>query len=153
MKTIRYFTVFILVLFICQINVAEKRVNPKPMKELTDPSSPSYVPYPYPKNRKEIIEDLKYAINKLFVDKKGIYVDENPLEKEDILVLLMEEKSAYKIGEIIKVKNRTYLKAHDYNWLILIIGDNGEIAARVSMTAEGLFGAAVDTRNAAKSLR
>jgi hypothetical protein len=30
------------------------------MKELTDPTSPSYVPYPYPKNREEIIADFKY---------------------------------------------------------------------------------------------
>lgn len=153
MKIMKYITVLFLVLCLCQFSVAEKRVKPKPIKELTEPSSPSYVPLPYPKKRNEIIEDLKYAIKKLFVDKQGTYVAGDTPEIKKLLIKLTEEKSVYKFGKIIKVKNRSHLKAHDYSWLILIIGESGDIAARISLTAEGLFSCAAATKNAAVELR
>lgn len=153
MKIMKYFTVLFLVLCLCQIAVAEKRVKPKPMKELIEPSSPSYVPFPYPKKRNEIIEDLKYAIKKLFVDKQGTYAAGDTPEIKKLLTQLTGEKSGYKVGKIIKVKNRSHLKAHDYSWLILIMGSNGDIEARISLTAEGLFSCAASTKNAAVRLR
>jgi hypothetical protein len=153
MKAMKYFTVLFLVLCLCQIAVAEKRVKQKPMKELTEPSSPSYVPFPYPKKRNEIVEDLKYAINILFVDKQGTYAAGDTPEIKKILTQLSGEKSGYKVGNIIKVKNRSHRKAHDYSWLILIMGTNGDIEARVSITAEGLFSCAAATKNAAVRLR
>jgi hypothetical protein len=150
MKSMKYFTVLILVLGMCQIVVAEKRVKPKPMKEFTDPSSPSYVPYPYPKNREEIIEDLKYAVKKLFIDKKGTYLDGKVPEIRQLLVKIVEKNSIYKIGEIIKVKNRNHRMADDYTWLILIKNPKGEIEARVSLLANGLMAGGGLTKHGAK---
>jgi hypothetical protein len=153
MKTMKYFTVLILVLSLCQISVAEKRVKPKPLEELSDPSSPSYVPYPYPKNRKEIIEDLKYAINRLFVDAQEEYIVGRTPKIKEILIQLLKENSHYKIGKILKVMNKNQRMAHDYTWLILIRGKNGEIAARVAMKAEGLFSTAAPTAKGAEYFR
>ncbi len=42
--------------------VAGKRTARIPMKELTYRNSPSYVPFPYPKNRREILTDFKINI-------------------------------------------------------------------------------------------
>ena len=153
MRKIKYLSAIVLVFGLFQFTFSEKRSDPIPMKELTDPSSPSYVPIPYPENREDIIGDLKYAVNKLFADKEDTNVNSKTIEIKEILVDLTEKNSAYKIGKIIKVKNRSHRKAHDYGWLILIMGENGEVAARVSMKAEGLFGAAAATRNAAITLR
>lgn len=139
MRITKYFLILILVMSFCQFTGAEQRVKPKPMKEFTDPSSPSYVPNPYPKNREEIIEDLKYAVKKLFIDKEGTYVDREEPEIRQFLVKLVEENTVYKIGEIIKVKNRTHRMADDYTWLILIMNPKGEIEARVVLLANGLM--------------
>jgi hypothetical protein len=140
MKSIKYFTVFILVLCLCQLVVAEKRRNPKPMKEFTDPSSPSYVPYPYPKNREEIIADLKYALKKLFGDKrKGVFLNGKEPEVRKLLAKIAEENSIYKVGDIIKVKNRNHKMADDYTWLILVEDQNGEAVSRIAMAANGLY--------------
>jgi hypothetical protein len=43
--------------------------------------------------------------------------------------------------------------AHDYTWLFIIRGENGEVAARVSMRANGLFGGVVYTTAAAKKFK
>lgn len=153
MKITKYFVILILVLSLCQFSVAEKRVKPKPMKDFTDPSSPSYVPYPYPKNREEIIEDFKYAVKKLFVDKEGTYMEGKVPEIKELLVQLVEKDSIYKIGDIVKVKNRNYRMADDYTWLILIMNPKGEIEARVSLLANGLMAGGGLTKYGAKYYR
>ena len=150
MKITKYCVILILMLSMCQIAFAEKRVKQKPMKEFTDPSSPSYVPYPYPKNREEIIEDLKYAINKLFVDKEGTYLEGKVPEIKELLVQLVDENTIYKIGDIIKVKNRNHRMADDYTLLILIMNPKGEIEARVSLLANGLMAGGGLTKYGAK---
>ena len=150
MKVMKYFVILMLISCLFQFTFGEKRAKPLPMKELTDPSSPSYVPIPYPKNRKEIIVDLKYALNKLFGDKDGTHFYGKVPKIREILVQLAESNSPFKIGEIIKVKNRAHGMPNDYTWLILIIDKNGEIAARISMRATGLFGGARPTGKAAK---
>ena len=138
----KHLIVMFLVLGLFNVNFAEKRPKPKSMKELTDQQSPSYVPYPYPKKRGEIIADLEYAINKLLALSEGHYIDGNTPTIKKILLQLLEKNSEYKIGEITKVKNRSSRMAHDYTWLIFIMDENNEIAARVSMRATGLFGSA-----------
>jgi hypothetical protein len=153
MKTFKIMMTFILVLSLCQIAIAEKRVNPKSMKELTDPASPSYVPYPYPKKRSELIADLKYAIDKLFNDGPANIVGNNIQPKDDVLVQLLEEESQYKISEIVKVKNRVHRMAHDYTWLFIIRGENNHVVARVSMRATGLLGGVTDTLEAAEQFK
>jgi hypothetical protein len=150
MNTIKSIIGLILVLCLFQAALAEKRVKPLPMKDLTDPSSPSYVPYPYPKNRVEIIEDLKYAIKIHCSYNPGAYSEGKIPNIDKILLQVSEEHPNYEIHEIVKVKNRNCLKAHDYDWLIIIRGVNGEIAARVILTASGLFASALDTTDVVK---
>ena len=150
MKIVKYVTVLILVFGFSQAAVAEKRVKPMPMKEFTNPSSPSYVPYPYPKKRVEIIEDLKYAINRLFADNEENNGETKTPEIKKILLLLLDENPAYKVGKINKVKNRSHRIAHDYTWLITIEDESGQIVARVAMTAPGLFAIAGATTHGAE---
>jgi hypothetical protein len=128
---------------------AEKRAKPLPLNVLKDPSSPNYVPYPYPKNEKEIIEDMKYAIKKMYIPREDInYVIEGPLpESHTILPNLLEENSAYKIGKIMKVKNLLSGHAHDYYWHIIILKEDDSIAAKVIMTANGLWGGTSSSYN------
>jgi len=58
MNRFKYLSIIFLILSLTQIVMAEKRIKPKSMQELTDPSSPSFVPYPYPKTNEEIIADI-----------------------------------------------------------------------------------------------
>ncbi|NIM16124.1 MAG: hypothetical protein GTO45_29325 [Candidatus Aminicenantes bacterium] len=136
--------VMVLVLGLFNITFADKRPKPKSMKELTDPKSPSYVPFPYPKKRGEIIADLKYYADKYCNDNPDKWIGEVPAT-EIILKKLLEPKPIYTIGKIIKVKNRTAKLSHDYSWLIYIMDKDGDIAMHVAMDAYGLFteGAAV----------
>ncbi|HLP49084.1 MAG TPA: hypothetical protein VK469_24290, partial [Candidatus Kapabacteria bacterium] len=101
-----------------------------------------YVPYPYPKNREEIIADFKYYCENFCGPKKGYkeafirgYVDIT----DKILLDLLEPHPEYQIGEIFKVKNRIAGLADDYNWLIMIMNRNGQIAMRVALKASGLL--------------
>jgi hypothetical protein len=143
MKTIKYFTILILVFGLSQAGVTEKRRKPIPMSELTNPASPSYVPIPYPKTRKEIIDDLKYAI-KVTSPKDGSYIVGTLPQLEIILMNLVEEKSVYKVGPIYKVKTRASGNSGDYTWLILIQDLNGKNVVRVGLYANGLLGSAGD---------
>jgi hypothetical protein len=153
MKIMKYFTIFVFVLCLCQTAFAEKRVKPLPMKELTDPSSHNYVPIPYPKNRKEIIEDLNYAAKKFFGRNLSKYIEGEVPRIRIIMEQFAKGNSEYKVGEIIKVKIRTHRAADEYAWLILLRGKNGEIAARLSMNANGLLGGATPTAKAAEYYR
>lgn len=139
MKLIKFFVVLTLIISLCVLVNGEKRKDPKPMKELTDPSSPSYVPYPYAKKREEIIANLKYFINRPSAGRKKAFVDGVTPEIDLILENLCEAQPNYEIGEIIKVKNRIAALSHDYTWFILIMHKEGKIAARVALDASGLF--------------
>ncbi|HLP45799.1 MAG TPA: hypothetical protein VK469_07635, partial [Candidatus Kapabacteria bacterium] len=101
-----------------------------------------YVPYPYPKNREEIIADFKYYCENFCGPKKGYkeafirgYVDIT----DKISLDLLEPHPEYQIGEIFKVKNRIAGLADDYTWLIMIMNRNGQIAMRVALKASGLL--------------
>ena len=142
MKLIKIFVVLMLIISLCVPVSGEKRKGPKPIKELTDPSSPSYVPYPYAKKREKIIANLKYFINRPSAGRKKAFVDGVTPEIDLILENLCEEQPKYEIGEIIKVKNRVAALSHDYTWLILIMDKKGNIAARAALEASGLFAGA-----------
>ena len=150
MKIMKYFLIVTLLLCLCQTGFGEKRANPTPMKELTDPASPSYVPYPYPKTKKEVAEDLKYAINKVFTRNQESYVDGETPDIKEILLKVIDESSGYTVSDVVKVKNRNHRMAHDYSWLIMIRDENGDIVARTAMRAEGLISAAMGTAQSAK---
>ena len=118
---------------------AEKRKARKSQKELTDPLSPSYVPYPYSKKRAEIIANLKYALGRKSKGSKFSFVDGVIPEILKIRQNLLEEQPDYDIGEIIPIKNRVEVFPDDYMWLILIMGKDGQVAARIVLDAAGLM--------------
>jgi hypothetical protein len=138
MKATKYIAVLILIFSICFPAYGEKRVKPKPMKELTEPKSPSFVPYPYPKNREEIIADLKHYVEKYCNDTESVWIGEVP-STEIVLKNLLEPSSIYKIGKIIKVKNRSHKESHDYSWLIYIMDLEGKVIMRAALDAYGLY--------------
>lgn len=131
MNKMKYLIIFILVLCVLQMTFAEKRAKPLPLKVLKDPSSPNYVPYPYPKNKKELIEDMKYAIKKMYLPREDIHsVIEGTLPpSHTILPNLLEKKPVYKIGKIMKVKNLLSGHPYDYYWHIIILNEDDTIAA------------------------
>jgi hypothetical protein len=143
MSIIKYFAILILLFGLFQTAVAEKRAQPKPMSELTNPASPSYVPMPYPKTREEIIDDLKYAIKITTAQEEGYIVGKIP-EFEKKLLTLLDENPECKIGQIFKVKNRHSVYSHDYSWLILVEDKGGRNIIYIGMHANGLFAGAGD---------
>ncbi len=148
MKFMKFFIVLTLIIFLCIPVIGEKRKARRPMKELTDPSSPSYVPYPYAKKREKIIANLKYYITRPSMGRKKTFIDGEIPEIDLILENLFGDQPNYEIGEIIKVKNRIAACPNDYTWLILIMDQEGKVAARVAMHAEGLFSGTVATTEA-----
>jgi hypothetical protein len=78
MKSLKCIALGFLIALLCFAAYAEKRKPRLKMKELTDPNSPNYVPYPYPKNRKEIIEDLKYHYGGRLSGMNAIYLSSKP---------------------------------------------------------------------------
>ena len=74
MKSAKYVPVFMLMICMIFPIFSRERIKPMDIKELTNQSSPSYAPHPYPKKRKEIIADMLYAIKKLYAPKKGQYL-------------------------------------------------------------------------------
>lgn len=119
--------------------VAKERLKPKPMSELKNPDSPSYVPIPYPKTREELIQDIAYATKKLFMDKDGEYIVLGGKSTfHEIIFKLFGDKPVYRIGKIFVVNNRNR-RAHNYTWLVLVENGAGRNIGLICMGAEGLF--------------
>ncbi|MCX6580873.1 MAG: hypothetical protein NT166_11910 [Candidatus Aminicenantes bacterium] len=142
MKPIKSIIVLLLIIVFCLQISGEERKKPISMKELTDPKSPSYVPYPYPKKRAEIIADFKYYCQNFCGEKNGSkesFISDYEDITDKISLNLLEPNSNYQIGEIFKVKNRRAGFADDYTWLIMVMNRNGQIAMRVALYASGLL--------------
>lgn len=137
MKLIKFFVALIVILSLCFLSLAEKRKPRKSMKELTDRNSPSYVPYPYPKNKKEIFEDMKYFFVDLTAGAFASFVGEPPIT--DIITSdLFGPGPSYKIGKIVKVRNRISKMPDDFSWLVYIIDTEGDAVMRITVAASGL---------------
>jgi hypothetical protein len=136
---------------LCLPASAEKRVPRDTMKELSDPTSPSYVPYPYPKNRNEIIEDIRYYYVDLKADAKSAFVGGVPINKR-ISLDIFKPNSKYKFGKIVKVKNRDARLADNYTWLVYITDSDGDAVMRINLMASGLVmgSAAIDKNDFSK---
>ncbi|MCP4147046.1 MAG: hypothetical protein GY757_04775 [bacterium] len=151
MKSIKYIIALFLIIHFCFPLCGEKRMARKSMAELTDPYSPSYVPFPYPKNRQEILADLKYYIvtycSGTNPEIETASLDSSPSSNDIISRGIIKPNPRYKIDKILKIKNRIASYPDDYHWLIHIMDENGNIAMATSYTASGLFmgsGAIVD---------
>jgi hypothetical protein len=137
MNALKLMVIFLLISLLCLPASAEKRIPRKSMKELSDPGSPSYVPYPYPKNRAEIIEDMKYYYSDVFDESQDSFGGVISIT-DKIIFDLFKKNSKYKIGEIVKVKNREETLPDDYSWLVYILDEKGDAIMRVSLMASGL---------------
>lgn len=113
---------------------AGERKPPVPLKELQDPGSPSYVPYPYPVARNEIIEDVKHAIRL----HHGPAIGNAPKEKELLLELLAPDPGIH-VTEIERVANRTVAFPDEFLYLVVLKDREGNEAARLSLLASGLY--------------
>ncbi|MFH2108324.1 MAG: hypothetical protein ABII93_06625 [Chrysiogenia bacterium] len=135
---------FLTILAISIISVSGNAVERKkslPLKELQYPKSPSYVPFPYPKSRDEIIADLKYAIKLHHEPGIGDKKD----ERDRILLKLLEENSGVSIAEIEKVMNRTSIYPDEFSYFIALKDNDGNEVARLSLMASGLYSGGVVT--------
>ncbi|MCX6580872.1 MAG: hypothetical protein NT166_11905 [Candidatus Aminicenantes bacterium] len=142
MKSVKYTIVLLLIIVFCLQLAGEERKKPTSMKELTDPRSPAYVPYPYPKKRAEIIADFKYYCEKFCGETneyKSAFVRNFENITDKISLNLLEPHPEYRIGEIFKVKNRIARFSDDYSWLIPVMDRKGDVAMRVALHASGLF--------------
>lgn len=120
----------------------EERHPPRlTMEDLTDPSSPSHVPYPFPKSREEIIGNLKYQLSKMYSGKRW---EISTTSYIDILPDLVKENPSAVVGEIVKVKNRLSFMPYPYSYLIFISDSKGKYTARVAMSANGLIQGGAD---------
>ena len=154
MKIIKYITILIFGLLLCLLIRGEERQRTLPLEKLTDPSSQFFLPHPYPKTKEEIIVDLSYGINDSIAKIKSFTQSsiENQPEKfstarkgkkksidylSSILDIVEGKSNDYKIGEIIKVKNRMANISHEYSWLIIITDKNKKIIERINMDATG----------------
>jgi hypothetical protein len=141
MKKTIFFIIILAVLFLSQLSFAEKRQGYISMKDLTNPKSPSYVPYPYPKTESEVIADLKYVINKRFgpsSNTRRVLLGKPP-DTITALPNLLEKNSAYKIGKIFKVKHHSIYSQFGYKWFISVLRKDGVEAVRVVLDETGIY--------------
>jgi hypothetical protein len=104
----------------------EKRRLPRyTMKDLTDPQSPSYVPYPFPKDRFEILEDFKYGIKKTRWYKSP---------GNDIFLL---EKEGISVNKIVRVEEK-YLRAPYFYYYLFHVKRDGAVAGIAAVNEFGL---------------
>ena len=137
MKALKIIILLLVILVLFLPSYSEKRAPRKSMKELTDPESPSYVPYPYPKTREEIIADIKYFYDDSSDSTKYSFVGGIPIDRR-IYMSLFTPNSKYKFGEIVKVKNREASLPDDYTWLIYVMDLDGDAVMRIYLRASGL---------------
>lgn len=119
----------------------EKRSKALSLIDLKDESSPSFVPIPYPKNKKELLIDIKYAIKRFICpgpDRISVAVD-NRKDRHKPLTDWAEGKSTSRFKNILKVKNLKSSYAEDFYWLAVMVDNNNQIIARVKIKANGLL--------------
>ena len=145
MKALKIIMLFLVIMVLFLPSYPEKRAPRKTMKELTDPNSPSYVPYPYPKTREEIIADIKYYYDDASDSTKYSFVGDVPID-HIICMSLCKSDSNYKFGKIVKVKNRQARLPDNYTWLVYVMDSEGDAVMRIYLRASGLVmgGGAID---------
>ena len=123
-----------MIAFLCIVSFLFGQKKSRPFRysldDLTNPTSPSYVPYPFPKQDFEISEDFKYGIRKM-----RLY------EKPGYDIFLFEKKGVY-VDKIVKVKQKCLNYPHEYYYLLQIRQD-GEIVGVHAVDEFGLLGGGV----------
>lgn len=145
MKYFKYIIIFLVILSMCIFIFPEKRKPRLSMKELTDRNLPTYVPYPYPKNKKEILDDIKYYYIELTNKANFSHTGKTPINKT-ITANLFGPKPVYRVGKILKVKNRISDFPEEYSWLVYIMDSDNDAVMKIAVMASGLVigGSAID---------
>jgi len=126
---------------------AVKHDKPDPQRELQNSGSERTVPFPYPKNRAEIIADFKQAVKKNH-SPGWAWLPEgavpNPFSKghqpdygERLLLKVLEENSGTRVTGIEKVANRTSSIDGDFLFQIVVQDREEHVVACWAMTARG----------------
>lgn len=137
MKSKIFLTIF-LVLILSFTTISKERSKPYlKMEDLTDPSSPSFVTYPFPDTNEKIIEDLKYCINILYSDEANSF-DYSLKKNTNILIKLIRKDTGLKVKNILKVRNCIAEMSEDYSYLVILYDKENDIYARAALEANGL---------------
>jgi hypothetical protein len=119
---------------------ASKKPPPFSLKVLTDPNSPSFVPFPYPKTDFEIIEDFKYGIKILFGSKEKIKA---ALARGDDHVNLARnlfgDNPSWKVTQIIKVKDLLERSRTLHYFILQIVNEKDTVVAIGALADCGLW--------------
>ena len=119
---------------------ASKKPPPFSLKVLTDPNSPSFVPFPYPKTDFEIIEDFKYGIKILFGSKEKIKA---ALARGDdyvnLALNLFGDNPSWKVTQIIKVKDLIERSPNLHYFILQVVNKKGTVVAIGALADCGLW--------------
>jgi hypothetical protein len=129
----------ILIVFTFSITIsAKKRQAPHiTIDDLTDPKSPSYVPYPYPKNDFEIIEDLKYQLKKIYLHPNSFHSSSEKNPSPNLDEDWVKGNSDIDVIDISKVRNRFSRMSEEYTFLITLYDKKRKLYQRASLRLYG----------------
>ncbi|HLP45005.1 MAG TPA: hypothetical protein VK186_04795 [Candidatus Deferrimicrobium sp.] len=138
MKLKKIIIVYLLLLAAFPVFAKTRSASILSMNDLTTPSSPSFVPYPYPESEDKIIENLRYGIQKTFANdmpafEYSLNKISNPLPK------ILQKNSSLTVQKIVKVENRIAEMPDAFSYLIILFDKETNEYARVAMTADGLL--------------
>jgi hypothetical protein len=131
---INIFLVLVLSLTIISKERSKPYLN---IKDLTDPASPSYVPYPFPNTDAQIIEDLKYYIIVIYSNDANAF-DYSMQKNTNTLIKFMRKDPGLEIKKIVKVKNCIAEMWADYSYLVILYDKETGIYARAALEANGI---------------
>lgn len=120
---------------------ASKKPPPFSLKVLTDPNSPSFVPFPYPKTDFEIIEDFKYGVKILFGSKENIMAarKRGDVDHVNLALNLFGDNPSWKVARIIKVKDLIERSPNLHYFLLQIVNKKGVRVATGALADCGLW--------------
>jgi len=118
-----------------------KKPPPYSLKVLTDPDSPSFVPFPYPKTDVEIIEDFKYGIKILFGSEEQIIAAFARGDFDDVNLgrNLFGENPSWKVARIIKVKDLIERSPCLHYFILTIVNEKNVRVATGAVADCGLW--------------
>lgn len=137
----KIFSILILLMIAFLPLQAQKKPPQTALKELTDPSSHNYVPYPYPETDFEIIEDFKYGVDLHFSPRPGKHmtVIDGDLSKEKRLLGLLGKNPTLEVKKIIRVKDLVLTSPCFHFFLLQIEDKAGKIFAVGTLEDCGLY--------------
>ncbi|MCX6584934.1 MAG: hypothetical protein NT166_32580 [Candidatus Aminicenantes bacterium] len=138
MKLKSILIIFVLLLAVFPVFSKKRSASILSMNDLTTPSSPSYVPYPYPKSESEIMENFRYGIQKTFANNMASF-EYSMIKISNPLPKFLQKNSNLTVQKIVKVENRIAEMSDAFSYLIILFDKETNEYARVAMTADGLL--------------